>query len=565
MFRACLASCMRGWLHHSSRILVAALQFSSPSNQIVMDILPSVHLSLFKKFLPFRAPRMPAPFENLPNEILLNIFQRLRSDVTSRSFIDSLLVCSRCHEIGTKILWQDIVLTNDTIDRFVKHASSLPKCPPVRSLTVRLLFTRPTEEELSADIEHLLFKRSMTNPRMGVSDQLADQLADLIKEHFHSLSTFSIVIKRNPFEPNTRRCLEPECCVSSNLIDKLLRALPPFCTSVEIDTGGLDNCCDPERPPEHLCSTIRSLLPQLYHLRLRMHRYCPSLVDPAHDNQVVLNSETSTQDEPIHSQASHFQAPLLQTLILNLRPESATRDASHSIQIIFRLVRDRPHLCGWLPKHFRAAFIGSSPHHPNNLPFILAAALRHALNRNSFPAIKRLEIFNIRNGKNNSYLSRQDVLAAKTLILPLYSIGRDDPEAIYKPGGLYATMSAQHEQYFGLISAIEHHLEQAWHTTLSGSRFPTAFRRSDDAGLVWRPQWLATLDDFQCRTLQWQCLWVADDVLPLIQSLENVYGVPKCWKSASWNNFEVCKRWTAINWKKPELVQGCGREAFRNW
>ena len=60
---------------------------------------------------------------------------------------------------------------------------------------------------------------------------------------------------------------------------------------------------------EHLCSTIRGILPRLHHLRLRLNHICPNLFDPNYQFP-----------DPGWSVMTKFMAPHLKTMIINLRP-----------------------------------------------------------------------------------------------------------------------------------------------------------------------------------------------------------------------------------------------------
>jgi len=95
--------------------------------------------------------------------------------------------------------------------------------------------------------------------------------------------------------------------ITSRVVGDILRALPPSCASLELDSGGID---DHYGGLEHLCCTVRSILPRLRHLRLRLRRFCPNLFDPK-----ISGAAPNSASE------ASFKVSHLHTMTLNLNPE----------------------------------------------------------------------------------------------------------------------------------------------------------------------------------------------------------------------------------------------------
>lgn len=89
-----------------------------------------------------------------------------------------------------------------------------------------------------------------------------------------------------------------------------------------------------------------------------------------------------------------------------------------------------------------SALMALSRHNPKNLRFVLADALRNVFDQSTFPAIKRLEIFNIRSCTTNrdARFSRQDILANETVIYLLHFFSSKDENSSSNPGGSSPTL-----------------------------------------------------------------------------------------------------------------------------
>ncbi|KAJ8070644.1 hypothetical protein OCU04_001015 [Sclerotinia nivalis] len=170
---------------------------------------------------------------------------------------------------------QDILLTVTTLQDFVTQ-SPTPDTSQTRSLTIAINANQ-LPQTTSINIE--------SGNRNGTR-QLWDQLqrfAELLPD-FSNLATFSLNVVskgKNGF------------WIPRPLIASLIIALPQTCVAVQIDTQGQDLA---EPKSAHLCNAIRTILPRLQHLRLRLSTICNSL---------------------FQAEAETIRAPSLETLLIN--------------------------------------------------------------------------------------------------------------------------------------------------------------------------------------------------------------------------------------------------------
>lgn len=197
--------------------------------------------------------------DKLPKELVTNIFSTLRNDSpdVSTAF---LLCCRYWNDIGTTVLYKDVVIRTTNLPLFVAGLTSR-NAQNIHSLTVRMdprhgfnrHRNRHVDTELWRDIRGLA--------------SLLQSMPRLKSFSLVETSTLSILSVEN-------KCFK----VDYESLDKLLKSLPLHCSSLEL---GMERhtrlgCWD-EPAPVHICETIRALLPQLKHLRLGLGFICPSM------------------------------------------------------------------------------------------------------------------------------------------------------------------------------------------------------------------------------------------------------------------------------------------------
>ncbi|KAL8693312.1 MAG: hypothetical protein Q9218_001831 [Villophora microphyllina] len=106
-----------------------------------------------------------------------------------------------------------------------------------------------------------------------------------------ALVSFSFSIDKFPSHERTSEdTRRPEgSCMRSEVIAKLLDALPNSCVDLDLDTGGREDDQDcgfhDSMWCDHLCTAVRGLLPRLRHLRLRLGSLCANLFLEKHGDR----------------------------------------------------------------------------------------------------------------------------------------------------------------------------------------------------------------------------------------------------------------------------------------
>jgi len=114
------------------------------------------------------------------------------------------------------------------------------------------------------------------------------------------LASFSLILERRP----------NSISISRPLLAALVGNLPASCQSLEIDTNGADfGCKRSGLPPNHLCSAIRKILPQLSHIRLRLSVMCSSLFEKFVSPEEIVSEKGRKGDDQVFRQ--------LQTLVIH--------------------------------------------------------------------------------------------------------------------------------------------------------------------------------------------------------------------------------------------------------
>ena len=187
-----------------------------------------------------------SPPLQLPNDVVIEILTQLKrvSDTPQ-----DLASCSRVnkawHDATTPLLYGNVALNNANVFRFCDGRVKEQYAANIRSISVSV------------------------KPHFALEP--VTQLASLLP-HLTDLRSFSFRLA----EPHLTK-------ISHHYLAQLVEALPPSCTDFELDTCGGDvrsaNCT-------HLCTSLRSILPRLRHVRLRLRSCEAVFADPS---TLVLN------------------------------------------------------------------------------------------------------------------------------------------------------------------------------------------------------------------------------------------------------------------------------------
>ncbi|CAD6447521.1 3bfde77f-2be3-40df-854b-51c83487af04-CDS [Sclerotinia trifoliorum] len=173
---------------------------------------------------------------------------------------------------------QEILLTVTTLQDFITQ-SLISDTSQIRSLTIAIDNNKlPQTTSIQTESEN----RNATEGTRQLWSQL-ERFANLLPA-VSNLATFSLNViskSKNGF------------WIPRPLIARLIIALPRTCIAIQIDTQGQDLG---EPKSAHLCHAIRTILPQLQHMRLRVGTICKNL---------------------FRTEAEIIEAPYLETLLIN--------------------------------------------------------------------------------------------------------------------------------------------------------------------------------------------------------------------------------------------------------
>ncbi|TPX23958.1 hypothetical protein DIZ76_013301 [Coccidioides immitis] len=103
------------------------------------------------------------------------------------------------------------------------------------------------------------------------------KLAEIIARDVKDLASFSLHIDTREVtaEFYSYEYADIDAAFSYHALVRLLDAIPPTCTNLELDTGGIEMYQD----GGHLCGHIARVMPHLRHVRLRLGRLCSNFID----------------------------------------------------------------------------------------------------------------------------------------------------------------------------------------------------------------------------------------------------------------------------------------------
>ncbi|KAI1391882.1 uncharacterized protein F4822DRAFT_388767 [Hypoxylon trugodes] len=227
---------------------------------------------------------MDSPIAKLGPEILLEIFEWLSRD-RSATLVPSVLCCRKWQSLVTPVLYSDVVLTNNNIAKFAGNSPG----HEVRSLTIRL-------DPILVDPSNPSEAKQIVESRLKVLILLGLRIPRMRPKALSISIDFATPL------------------TASREVSSILDHLPTCCTSLEVHVSDVRHggvipgfTADP-RTDVHLCDTIRTILPQLQHLRLHLPRLCSA----------IFSSGQPSQNAP----RQVVRTPMLKTCIIDfsMRP-----------------------------------------------------------------------------------------------------------------------------------------------------------------------------------------------------------------------------------------------------
>ncbi|KAI1733600.1 hypothetical protein F4680DRAFT_441138 [Xylaria scruposa] len=221
-----------------------------------------------------------SPIAQLAPEILLEIFNLLAliNKKGNAPLVSSILCCQKWRSLASSVLYRHVVLDSDRLEMFINNHTSCE----VTSLTVKIGPIAIYSSNPYAALHE-------ADDRTASLKKLCSLIGDI------KPTTLSLSINL-PFP-----------CTAMPEVASIVDSLPESCTGLEINMKHGNEISAPsllQAHPPHLCDSIRAVLPQLKHLRLRLPVLCSA----------IFSTNPSSQD--IRRQAIH--TPLLKTCLINL-------------------------------------------------------------------------------------------------------------------------------------------------------------------------------------------------------------------------------------------------------
>ncbi len=373
----------------------------------------------------------------LPPEIFTQILLQLVVSRDLFSLIRVLQCCKAWQIAGSRLLYRDIVLTNERLSRFTRrfndHHSHL-----VRSLTISIDPFEQAQDNTGQPLGDIIQTRMNGGNHSRGLWQVMEQLSKQIK----GMRNISVLAFRITIKSSCRGFWIP-----SPIITTLLHSLPESCTSLEIDTRGFDSNIP---GTAHVCNEIRKILPRLRHLRLCLFAMCPSLFGEgliAGEREINFSAFKPTP------------APLLETLFINCIPQTSRYPRSNICYTFKENLR------------FRGDRLDLEARTALNEALCLA---RDAL---CYPIAKKMSVFYNIVSKTNPVknppvyrcLIRSDLSEMAAWVMPYAQIGRralSNDYLIRLPGD---------KEIVGTSMVLEAVAEgEEWTETESGIRIPTS-------------------------------------------------------------------------------------------
>ncbi len=225
---------------------------------------------------------MPArTITDLPEELIETILGHVKDHASPEQFWNCLKVSSQMHRIGLGVYNGLGFSATAVIESDIRCGDE--REPGIGSDTCLKVEFNP----LSPSKLYMSLLKSLTihvQHRRIAAESSPSANIDLVKsiqgvfEIATTLSTFSLTFADGWDFPS-----KDVPAVPQSLLARLVAALPPTVTNLELDTAGIDVFPDEETLHSseefHLCYQIRRILLRLVHLRLRVGHVCKSLLD----------------------------------------------------------------------------------------------------------------------------------------------------------------------------------------------------------------------------------------------------------------------------------------------
>jgi hypothetical protein len=414
----------------------------------------------------------------LPPDILRAIFIVVREEEGLGTLTNISQVCRLWWEVVEPILLAHVVLDNVTLQKFIEnYTNATDKLKIVRSVTlhIQVISSLPLSEY---DADTLELYKQHGSPKSRTLNQNIGQFSNRILPKLSSLGSFSVFVDA-PALDEARQRINPYDIgfwLDISLLGHLLRCLPASCTSLELETSGLDR--SPRSVSHHLCPNIWDMLPRLRHLKLRIHTLCSRIL--LHDSEDPGNrrNEPDLRELRPTDTGDLVQADHLSTLSICIVPRAM---AGHG--------------CLTCPERQVMLDRGMDPYHISGgggyriTPPLLASNLVSGHRMGCFPAALKLEV--VQNyqfledypsdeddweawaGRTAQELQRQELYEDATLIRDCLEDKTYPLPQRYIAEAMHGMYDKSDTCWVGARDDVERHAENTvWDETVYGARMP---------------------------------------------------------------------------------------------
>ena len=432
---------------------------------------------------------MPGPIAKLSPELLGLILSFATADLSRYACTSILLVCKQWLAVGEPIVWASVYLTHATLKTFTNLAVHLRNpMSHIKSLTLNLHTLWPAQSEILLARSDPQTWPEMANPGTAAQWRDLDRLALLIQQRMTGLTSFSLQIARLPEGGRTadQHNSPAGAWMRSATLKRLLESLPTSCTALELDTRGRDDApvCGyrGELPSFHLCPVIRSLLPRLKHLRLRLGRLCPELFTlEANSINVERIEATSLRSLSINLNllpdamgVVQCPPPELPIHLDEMKAEGADSSEPDESDMDESSEEDEESEEDEIEDENDDVVAGHDDQGRARVSVFgtLHDELRAAFQANCYPKIATLQLLQLESTqlRQHDHFRLLDIIKDEVHILPFRLIAQDSKNVTKNT---FLARSMADEQSIGGMVSLEDWVEgETWVTALSGARLP---------------------------------------------------------------------------------------------
>ncbi|THY76276.1 hypothetical protein D6C86_05220 [Aureobasidium pullulans] len=317
-------------------------------------------------------------------DVLSTIFSLVREEQSLHALSELSTVCRLWRDIAQPVLWSHLVLTADGLQLLVENVGrASDKLKMVRSVTLHIeVITSTSVTTLRSQYDPDMWEsdRLYGFPQTRALQQIIDRFTITILPKLVSLASFSVFVTSPSASEDDHTPNSIGFRLQTEVLGRLLRALPASCESLELDTGGTD--WSPGRVSHHLCPDIWYIMPRLRHVKLRVHNLCSRILllssvdsNDRHDEPDLARLDPSEAGNLLH-------ADLLSTLsicILSRVDAGCTFSLCPDLQANLDLGQQQPWLIG-----------GGGGY--DTKPLSLTSNLALAYKSGCFPAAHKIEV-----------------------------------------------------------------------------------------------------------------------------------------------------------------------------